>query len=56
MRNTKIIGKLDAIHFLVEDAYGGVCVIDHLKPWLPYKPLFPFCNHVLEETYLEPAA
>lgn len=56
MRNTKIIGKLDAIHFLVEDAYGGVWVIDHLKPWLPYKPLFPFYDLVLEEPYLEPAA
>lgn len=52
----KIIGKLDAIHFLIEDAYGGHWLINHLHPFLPPILAHPLYDHILEEVNFDFAA
>lgn len=51
-----IIGKLDAIHFLVEDAYGGYWMINHQFPFRAPLPCYSFHHFSLEELEVDFAA
>lgn len=37
----KVLGKLNATHFLVEDAYGGFWALDILHPYQDPVPCYP---------------